>query len=68
MAKKGFRPLVALICKPEKDKDGITRRNYYTKRNTVNTTEKLVFQKFCNHCRAVTEHVEAKVPKTINRQ
>lgn len=67
MAKKGNRLLVALICSQCKA-DGVTRRNYFTKRNTINTTEKLAMNKFCSHCRAMKPHVEAKVPKTINRQ
>jgi len=68
MAKKGFRPLIALTCTQCKKERGVTQRNYYTKRNTINTTEKVTLKKYCKVHRAVTEHVEAKVPKTINRQ
>ncbi len=68
MAKKGFRPLITLTCELCKKERGVVQRNYYTKRNTVNTTEKLTLNKFCNIHRKVTSHIEAKVPKTINRQ
>ena len=68
MAKKGFRPLITLTCKLCKEERGVAQRNYYTKRNTINTTEKLALKKYCKVHRAVTDHVEAKVPKTINRQ
>ena len=33
-------------------------RNYVTKRNKINTTEKLKLSKYCRHCRKVTEHKE----------
>jgi large subunit ribosomal protein L33 len=68
MAKKGNRILIALTCDVCKKDHGVTRRNYLTKRNTINTTEKLAMKKYCPVCRASTLHSEGKVPKTINRQ
>jgi len=68
MAKKGNRPLITLTCELCKKERGVVVRNYYTKRNTINTTEKLKLNKFCSIHRKVTPHTEAKVPKTINRQ
>ncbi len=68
MAKKGNRPIIALTCDVCKKERGVTQRNYFTKRNTVNTTEKLALRKYCRVCRQMQPHSEGKVPKTINRQ
>ena len=52
MAKKDQRELVALVCPVCKN------QNYITKRNKINTPEKLVMKKYCRHCRKHTEHKE----------
>ncbi|MBU2632101.1 50S ribosomal protein L33 [Patescibacteria group bacterium] len=55
MAKKGeHRILVGLVCKKCKN------RNYVTSKNKINTTEKLLLIKYCNFCRAKTEHKEVE--------
>ncbi|HKC14750.1 MAG TPA: 50S ribosomal protein L33 [Patescibacteria group bacterium] len=55
MAKKGeHRILVGMVCTVCKN------RNFITSRNKINTLEKLVLNKFCNHCRKVTEHKESE--------
>lgn len=53
MAKKGNRFILALNCTLCKS------QNYISEKNKVNTTEKLVFKKFCKKCRKVTEHKES---------
>jgi large subunit ribosomal protein L33 len=52
MAKKEQRELLALQCTVCKN------QNYITKRNKINTPEKLVMSKYCRHCRKHTEHKE----------
>lgn len=52
MAKKEQRELIALVCTVCK------AQNYITKRNKINTPEKLVLQKYCRHCRKHTQHKE----------
>ncbi|HZJ18477.1 MAG TPA: 50S ribosomal protein L33 [Patescibacteria group bacterium] len=53
MAKKGeHRIKVGLVCTFCKN------RNYVTTRNKINTLEKLLFDKFCKHCKKVTQHKE----------
>lgn len=52
MAKKDQREMVALVCPVCKN------QNYITKRNKINTPEKLVMKKYCRHCRKHTEHKE----------
>lgn len=54
MAKKGNRIEFSLACVNCK------RENYRTEKNKINTTDRLVLQKFCSQCRKVTEHKEAK--------
>jgi large subunit ribosomal protein L33 len=55
MAKKGeHRVTLGLTCTVCKN------RNYVTTRNKINTQEKLLLKKFCNHCRKVTEHKEVE--------
>lgn len=55
MAAKGeHRAKLGLICSVCKN------RNYVTTRNKVNTLEKLELNKFCKHCRKVTEHKETE--------
>lgn len=51
-AKKGPRQNFGLSCKE------CGSRNYITQRNKLNTLEKLKLNKFCKHCRKVTEHKE----------
>lgn len=53
MAKKEQRQLLALICTVCKS------QNYVTKRNKINTPEKLVMKKYCRRCRKHTEHKES---------
>ncbi|HSX19184.1 MAG TPA: 50S ribosomal protein L33 [Candidatus Saccharimonadales bacterium] len=36
-------------------------RNYTTAKNPENSKDKLIFKKFCKHCRKVTEHKEVKI-------
>jgi large subunit ribosomal protein L33 len=52
MAKKEQREMLALVCTVCKS------QNYITKRNKLNTPEKLVLKKYCRHCRKHTEHKE----------
>lgn len=52
MAKKTNRILLGLVC----TKCG--RQNYVTEKNKVNTTDKVVFKKFCKLCKTQTEHKE----------
>jgi len=52
MAKKEQREMLALVCTVCKS------QNYITKRNKLNTPEKLVMKKYCRHCRKHTEHKE----------
>ena len=55
MAAKGENVIkLALFCSVCKN------RNYITTRNKVNTLDKLKLNKFCNHCRKVTEHKETE--------
>ena len=63
MAKKGKRPLVALVCQ-ECKKKGKTSRNYITNRNIINTKDKLELKKFCKVCRKTTVHKESKLPSS----
>ena len=53
MAKKGeHRIKIGLVCTICKN------RNYITTKNKLNTEAKLVFKKFCKHCRKITDHKE----------
>lgn len=53
MAKKGeHRITIGLVCSVCKN------RNYVTEKNKMETPEKLKLNKFCKHCRKVTEHKE----------
>ena len=52
MAKKDQRELCALQCTVCKN------QNYRTKRNKINTPEKLAMSKYCRHCRKHTDHKE----------
>ncbi|MCR4324253.1 MAG: 50S ribosomal protein L33 [Candidatus Curtissbacteria bacterium] len=36
-------------------------KNYTTEKNPNNTQDKLLFKKFCKHCRKTTEHKESKI-------
>ena len=49
-----MRDIVTLAC--EKCKN----RNYTTTKNKRNTSDKLVFKKFCPSCRTHTVHKETK--------
>ncbi len=52
MAKKTNRMLIGLVC-------GVCgRQNYTTEKNKVNTTDKVVFKKFCKLCKQATDHKE----------
>ena len=56
MAKKNEnRVLVTLTCQECK------KVTYRVSKNTKNTTDKLVLNKYCNHCRKVCEFKETKV-------
>jgi large subunit ribosomal protein L33 len=53
MAKKGeHRIKIGLVCQVCKN------RNYISEKNKMETPEKLVLKKFCNHCRKITDHKE----------
>ena len=52
MAKKGHRLNYGLVCSVCKS------QNYVTSKNKVETKEKLLLLKYCNHCRKHTEHKE----------
>jgi len=52
MAKKGNRISIGLTCSVCKN------RNYISSKNTIETKEKIALQKFCKHCRKITEHTE----------
>ncbi len=55
MAKKtDKRKIIGMVC------EKCNSRNYYTKKNTMNTPDKLALKKFCNVCRATTLHTETK--------
>lgn len=55
MAKKtDKRKIIGMVC------EKCNSRNYYTKKNTMNTPDKLALKKFCNNCRATTLHTETK--------
>jgi large subunit ribosomal protein L33 len=55
MAKKGeHRIKLGLVCSVCKN------RNYITQKNKMETPEKLKLNKFCKHCRKVTEHKETE--------
>ena len=54
MAKSEQRIIVGLICSVCKN------RNYVTTKNKLNTPEKLLFNKYCKHCRKRTEHKETE--------
>ena len=49
-----MRDIITLECTKCKN------RNYTTTKNKKNTTERLEFKKFCNHCRAHTTHKETR--------
>ncbi|MDD7401937.1 MAG: 50S ribosomal protein L33 [Eubacteriales bacterium] len=54
MAKPGARDKITLVCSECK------QRNYNTKKNKMNTTEKLEMSKYCPFCRKHTKHTESK--------
>ena len=55
MAKKTEnRVLVTLTCNECK------KNNYRVSKNTKNTTDKLILNKYCPECRKTTEHKETK--------
>ncbi len=53
--KKGAVEIIALKC------EECNRRNYTTKKNRKNSTEKFEFSKYCPFCRKHTAHKETKV-------
>jgi len=50
---KGHRQMILLVCTECKEK------NYITKKNKINTTEKLEIKKFCKKCKKHTLHKES---------
>lgn len=54
MAKPGVRDKIVLACSECK------QRNYNTKKNKKNTTEKIELKKYCPFCRTHTVHKETK--------
>ncbi len=54
MAKGENRITIGMVCTVCKN------RNYLTSRNKINTPEKLVIKKYCNHCRKKIEHKETE--------
>ena len=53
MPKKGdHRIIIGLVCSVCKN------RNYVSQKNKLETPDKLKLNKFCKHCRKVTEHKE----------
>ncbi len=54
MAKKGPRKIITLECKECKE------RNYTTKKNDRNTTDKLELNKYCKRDKKHTVHKEIK--------
>ena len=57
MAKKDQRINVILECTVCK------AQNYITKKNKINTTEKIKLSKYCKHCKKHTEHKETNKTK-----
>jgi len=53
MARKGNRQLIGFICEFCKS------RNYVSTKNSINTKDKLKFDKFCKQCRKITAHNES---------
>ena len=64
MAKAGNRVKIVLRCSECK------QRNYNTKKNKRNTTERLELNKYCPFCRKHTLHTETKywAPLTKERR
>ncbi len=55
MPKKGeHRIIIGLVCQVCKN------RNYVSQKNKLETPDKLKLNKFCKHCRKVTEHKEVE--------
>ena len=52
MAKKDQRLLIGMVCTVCKS------TNYVTRRNKINTPEKLHLSKYCRRCKKHTEHKE----------
>jgi len=52
MAKKDQRLLFGMVCTVCKS------TNYVTKRNKINTPEKIRLSKYCRRCKKHTEHKE----------
>ena len=52
--KAGARDKILLAC------DVCKRRNYATKKNKQNTTDRLTMMKYCPFCRKHTKHTETK--------
>jgi large subunit ribosomal protein L33 len=55
MAKKDNRLQIWLKCTE------CNNRNYVTKKNVKNTTDKLEIKKFCKTCKKATVHKEMKI-------
>lgn len=55
MAKKDNRIIIDLKCSVCNEK------NYSTRKNKINTTDKIKMKKFCPKCNKTTEHVETAV-------
>lgn len=58
--KKEARTNVALECSECKEKNGISRENYFVSKNKTNTTERLELKKYCPTCKKHTLHKEKK--------
>jgi len=54
VAATDVRPKITLACQVCKN------RNYITKKNRRNDPDRMTLSKFCNHCRAHTEHRETR--------
>ncbi len=54
MAKKEQRIIIAMICQVCKS------QNYITKKNKLNSKEKIVLKKYCKHCKKHTDHKETE--------
>lgn len=54
MAVTEVRPKITLACQECKN------RNYITRKNRRNNPDRLSLRKFCNNCRAHTEHRETR--------
>ena len=59
-AKKGAVSYVALECTVCKEKNKVSRENYFTRKNKNTTPDRLEVSKYCSTCRKHTVHKEKK--------